>query len=91
MKRQPSIMKRTRFAATFLIAGSFLPQFLGFSCNDLQDLLNPCIVLATCTPEEFDILNNPIPDFENDPSCTIPGACGDPPFPTGPGPRPDGL
>ncbi len=80
-----------RTAGTLLLTGAAIFQFGLGACADLTAFLNPCgTLLANCTAEELDTLRFSVPDFQNDPSCTIPGACGDFPFGSGPGPRPQG-
>lgn len=38
--------------------------------------VNPCGTVLNCDPIEYDLLWADFPDFERDPTCTIPGLCG---------------
>ncbi len=92
---------RARGTTLLLLSGTMTFQFGISACRDLTQFLNPCETVfpgssapggGICDEEELDRLNGPIPDFQNDPTCTIPYLCSpDPPFGTfGPGPRPSG-
>lgn len=65
------------------------------SCETALTILNPCgSVFGFCDPRDIDLIFADIPDFDLDPTCTIPfgGAavgCDDSPFPLTPGPRPE--
>jgi hypothetical protein len=37
--------------------------------------VNPCGTILVCDPAEYDLLVNDFPDWELDPTCTIPGQC----------------
>lgn len=86
--------KARRATLTLLLSGSFIFQFGIGACREVSYIFNPCgTVFTFCTPEQIDFYNNPVPDYENFPNCTIPleEACGEAsPFPPGPGPRPVG-
>jgi len=83
--------KRIRAAGMLILTGAVTFQFGIGACRELTEIMNPCgTVFSFCSPEDLDFLNRDIPDFENDPTCTIYGACGDTPYPPGPGPRPQG-
>jgi hypothetical protein len=83
-----------------VLAGGVAVFQLGIGgCIRLGQIINPCeTVLAQCTQQQIDFLVHSIPDFIYDPTCTIPGACGELPFAnfsggingTGPGIRPGG-
>ena len=83
-----------RFIISFAIIGSTVFQF-GFlpSCQGLLRTINPCSFLGFCLEQDIDLLTaGTLPDFEIDPTCTIPfatgpGCAGFPILPT-PGPRP---
>ena len=83
-----------RFIISSAIMGSTVFQ-LGFlpSCQGLLRTVNPCAFLAFCEEQDIDLLTaSRLPDFEIDPTCTIPfatgqGCAGFPILPT-PGPRP---
>ncbi len=80
--------------------------FLGIpSCEGVLTTFNPCgTVLAFCTAEELDALFSPIPNYNLDPTCSIPYFGLDPAnsgvigtcspvnvYNTTPGPRPQGT
>ncbi len=86
---------RTRAATLLLLSGTMTFQFGISACRELTRFMNPCETVFPgdiCTVQDLERLNGPIPDFQNDPTCTIPYLCSpDPPFGTwGPGPRPSG-
>ena len=86
-----TILRRFRALGFLVLSGSMMFQLGIGACRDVTEFLNPCgTVFAFCDAQDLDFLNRTIPDFEDDPTCTIPYACGDPPFGTGPGPRPPG-
>lgn len=78
---------------------SLLPALIGTSlailpsCEGLLTTINPCgTILNFCTQEDIDLLFADVPDYDLDPTCTIPFAtgpdcAGGPIFPT-PGSRP---
>ena len=71
-----------------MVFGSFLP-----SCKGLLTTFNPCgTLLGFCSEEDIDLLFASIPDFDLDPTCTIPfatgGGCAGGPILPNPGPRP---
>lgn len=93
MKR--TLLKRLQAAGLLLAAGAMPLQFLPIGgCRELTEFINPCgTVFAFCDAVDLDFLNRTIPDFQDDPTCTIPFACSpDPIFGNtfGPGPRPSG-
>jgi len=90
-----SIRLRARRWAVSALLGATVFQ-LGFlpSCRGILQVFNPCgSVLGFCTQEDLDLLlAEQIPDWDLDPTCTIPfatgnGCAGGPIWPT-PGPRP---
>lgn len=86
-----TILRRSRSLGLVVLSGSMMFQFGIGACRGVTEFLNPCgTVFSFCDAEDLDFLNRTIPDFEDDPTCTIPFACGDAPFGTGPGPRPPG-
>jgi hypothetical protein len=62
---------------------------LSLSCSGAAEkvthTINPCGVVLNCNPEEYDLLTTDFPNWNIDPTCTVPGQCsGNPwPFPTG--------
>lgn len=83
-----------RFIVSSVMSGSAMMQ-LGFlpSCKGILTTFNPCgSVFGFCQEEDIDLLFADIPDFDLDPTCTIPfatgpGCAGGPILPN-PGPRP---
>ncbi len=57
---------------------------LALSCTGVGEKvrtnLNPCGTIITCDPVEYDLLTTDYPDWNLDPTCTIPGQC-DGPYP----------
>jgi hypothetical protein len=70
-------------AATFLGASFALPDCAGTIVRNV----NPCGTILFCDPLEYDLafMQDEFPDWDVDPTCTIPGLCGGTPFPTEPG------
>ena len=100
-KTSRGLWARTRAASFLLLSGTVTFQFGISACRGVAQFFNPCETVfpgsdapggGICDEEELDRLNGPIPDFRNDPTCTIPYLCSpDPPFGTfRPGPRPSG-
>lgn len=51
------------------------------SCEGILTTVELCgTVLGNCQPGTFDLLFADIPDYDVDPTCTIPGGCGNDPF-----------
>ena len=73
--------RRVLRVALLIGSGAMVFQFGLGACVELANFINPCTtVLALCDQQDLDFLTHTIPDFEFDPSCTIPGQCGDLPF-----------
>lgn len=69
-------------------AGATLFQLSG-TCGRLANLtqyVDPCgTILADCFPGQFQLYAADVPDWNVDPTCTIPGGClGAPPSPDNP-------
>lgn len=70
-----------------LLASAFLGTMFqpGAGClNKVAKNFNPCGTLLVCDPLEYDLMwydLDDFPDYSVDPTCTIPGACGNTPFP----------
>ncbi|MBI4579778.1 MAG: hypothetical protein HY718_08755 [Planctomycetes bacterium] len=49
------------------------------SCAGLGEVavrnVNPCGTVFNCSPVEYDLLTTDYPDWNVDPTCTIPGQC----------------
>ncbi len=100
-KTKRGFIGRVRAGTLLLLSGTMTFQFGIGACQDLTQFFNPCETVfpgsdapggGICDEEDLDLLNGTIPDFQNDPTCSIPFACSDdPPFGSfGPGPRPSG-
>ncbi len=65
-------------AGMLLVPGVFMAQ-LGGACSKLTALtqyVDPCgTVLADCFPGQFQLYASDVPNYELDPTCTIPGGC----------------
>ena len=67
--------------AASLLAGT-LPGMPGIGCvGKVANNFNPCGTILNCDPVEYDLMMNSFPDWSLDPTCTIPGQCGDGIFP----------
>ena len=67
--------------ATVVGSGVMLPAFLD-SCDEtlinLTRYVDPCgTILANCNPGDFVVNNAEVGDYCVDPTCTLPGGCGD--------------
>lgn len=64
--------------ALVLTAGTLMQ--LDMSCSGVAQKvthsINPCGTVFNCDPEEYDLLTTDFPNWELDPTCTIPGQCG---------------
>lgn len=58
---------------------------LGAGClSRAAQMINPCGTILNCDPLEYDLaFQDWVPDWDLDPTCTIPGMCGGTPFPPG--------
>ena len=66
-----------------MLAGT-LPGVPGVGCaGRVARNFNPCGTILDCDPVEYDLMMNPFPDWSLDPTCTIPGQCGNGVFPFG--------
>ncbi len=78
--RSKKIRTRIMKSAILIASGCSLMGFLD-TCNDrlvtFTQFIDPCgTFLANCTPGFFQVNAADIGDFCVDPSCTIPGGCG---------------
>lgn len=65
-----------RGAFIALLMGGTALQILP-SCESVLTTFDPCgTILGNCTPGTFELLFADVPDWDVDPTCTIPGACG---------------
>jgi len=56
---------------------------LGVGClSRVAQAVNPCGTILNCDPLEYDLaFQDWVPNYNIDPTCTIPGLCGNTPFP----------
>ncbi len=91
--RRHRIIKKAMLSAAVVLAGG---SVLGSGCINTLASINLCgTVFTFCTPVDQLNLLYPlleVPDYDADPSCTIPLGCGDsdvlPPLEGGPGGEP---
>lgn len=81
---------KRRAAIALLMLAPLIGTTFASGCLETTLLaLNPCgTVLSNCTPEQWFTLVWPVieaPNYERDPSCTIPYMCGSPWIPASPG------
>ena len=82
MKRgRANVGRRVRRLVTLLGCGAFTFGFLG-SCDDrlitLTQYIDPCgTILGNCNPGDFTVNAAGVGDYCVDPTCTVPGMCGD--------------
>lgn len=52
---------------------------MAFSCTGFGEKIvnnvNPCGTILNCDPVEYELLTTDFPDYDLDPTCTIPGQC----------------
>lgn len=57
-----------------------LLSITGMTCTGVGEKVinsvNPCGTVLNCDPVEYDLLTTDFPDWNLDPTCTIPGQCG---------------
>lgn len=72
-------LRRSVQVALAITAGTLF-QLGGMSCTSLGEKVvkgvNPCGTIFNCDPAEYDLLTTDFPDWDIDPTCTIPGQCG---------------
>jgi len=74
---------RRRLAVAITATAAFLAgSVAGVGClGAIAHNFNPCGTILNCDPAEYDLMMNSFPDWDLDPTCTIPGQCGDGVFP----------
>lgn len=86
MKLINKLQAGLRIAMAILFVGT---TFQAGCLGTIARNVNPCGTIIDCNPTEWDYLFTEIPDFEVDPTCTVPGYCGSSqgplPFPAGGG------
>ncbi len=69
---------RQRLIGLFFIATSGM--LLELSCAGVGEKvvtgINPCGTILNCDPVEWDLITSDYPDWDLDPTCTVPGQCG---------------
>ena len=69
-----------------MLASSLMGTVFQAGClGKLASNVNPCGTILDCDPVEWDLMFHDYPDWDIDPTCTIPGLCGGnwPPSSTG--------
>jgi len=69
-----------------LVAAAFLGSMSQLGCiTAMAKNFNPCGTILVCDPYEWDLmmLGDNYPDWDLDPTCTVPGGCGNGVFPYG--------
>ena len=74
MERGPRKTKgRTFISLAVLLTGSLAVSGLLPSCETALTTFNPCgSIFGFCEPQDIDLMFADIPDYDLDPSCTIP-------------------
>lgn len=76
----PSRFLRRVLQAMLVLTAGTLMQVGSLSCTGMAEKVvnnvNPCGTIFNCDPVEYDLLTTDFPDWELDPTCTIPGQCG---------------
>jgi len=71
----------TRVAWLTLLAGGACTFGMIDSCDDrlleVTRYVDPCGTFLTCAPGSFEVASAEVGDYTVDPSCTVPGQCGD--------------
>jgi hypothetical protein len=71
-------LQRATKLALILTSGMLMQ--VDFSCTGVGEKLvnnvNPCGTILNCDPVEYDLLTTDFPDWDIDPTCTVPGQCG---------------
>jgi hypothetical protein len=73
--RNRPMAKRTVLVAVATLAGAAVLALP--SCTSILKTVDPCGTVLDCAPGTFDLLLADVPDWEVDPTCTIPGQCAD--------------
>jgi hypothetical protein len=75
-------LKRRLMVAMTAISALLAGSVAGVGClGAVANNFNPCGTILNCDPNEYDLMMNSFPDWDLDPTCTIPGQCGDGVFP----------
>ena len=76
----PSRFLRRVLQAMLVLTAGTLMQVGSLSCTGMAEKVvnnvNPCGTILNCDPVEYDLLTTDFPDWDLDPTCTIPGQCG---------------
>jgi hypothetical protein len=59
-----------------VVTGSVLELSCGGVAEKVVQNVNPCGTILECDPVEYDLLTQDYPDWDLDPTCTVPGQCG---------------
>ncbi|MGB2987206.1 MAG: hypothetical protein WBE26_15155 [Phycisphaerae bacterium] len=78
--REWGFRRRLKALAGLILGGIFMLGFLG-ECDDrlvkMTRYVDPCGTLLNCTPGTFEVNAAEIGDYCIDPTCTVPGQCGE--------------
>lgn len=79
-----NMRRRLRTGVCFLLGGVFTLGLIE-SCDDrmltVTEFVDPCgTIFANCEPGYFQLRAAGAPSYDLDPSCTVPGQCGNDPL-----------
>ena len=70
-------LRRWQIALRIMLASSLMGTMFQAGClGKVANNVNPCGTILDCDPLEWDLMFNDYPDWNLDPTCTIPGLCG---------------
>lgn len=71
---RPNLRTLRRCWATAAVLSGCVFQFGWLpSCSTALTTVNPCGTILTCLPSDIDLIFSDIPNYDLDPTCTIPG------------------
>ena len=71
---RPNLRNLRRFWTTLAVLSGCTFQYGWIpSCQGALTTVNPCGTILTCLPEDIDLIFSDIPNWDLDPTCTIPG------------------
>ena len=70
-------LRRWQVALRLLLATAMAGTVFQLQClGKVARNVNPCGTIVDCDPVEWDLMFHDFPDWDLDPTCTIPGLCG---------------